>query len=311
MALWRARRTVYKVGVGVQHAGLLLYVVGFSTPYWFYASPGEGSQGLWQYCNGRCHKLQVEEEWFDAVRALLCLTLIVNLMACVLAVYDNCLKKYNPLSYSLSRRVEITTAAAGLMGACGLSVYTIMMELHYQEYSRHYFGPAYAVTATGCALALLAAVLLCATGSSLRQDYVTLMTPAKQQRQQHISVTYHSTSRGLPPPPQAGGFGFGGTPAPAWSPTPPVYTAAPNQHHEMPSYYMRQQQQPPLFSFGYPPSEFSDPSVPGYPPPLAPVPASVYPSASGSLQPVAPPPRLPPPYVPPTAPPAHSSSFLD
>ena len=61
MGLWTVRKTLYKLAVAGLFAGFLLYLVGFSTPYWFYASPSEGSQGLWQYCNGRCHKLEVEE----------------------------------------------------------------------------------------------------------------------------------------------------------------------------------------------------------------------------------------------------------
>lgn len=292
MALWGVRRAVYKVGVGVQHLGFLLFVVGFSTPFWFYASPGEGSQGLWQYCNGRCHKLQVEEEWFEAVRALLCLTLIVYLVACALAVCDNCLKKYDPLTYKPSRRIEITTAAAGLMGAVGMSVYSIMMEVDYQEYTRKHFGPAYGVTIAGCALALIAAVILSTTGASLLQtDYVTLRTPAGRS----VMVMYQATSHGPT-------TNFVGTPAPAWNPGPPP----PPAYNHMPSYMP-----PKASTSGYQfPVEFSDPSRSGYTP-AAPM---YYQGSSGqdvmTMTKAGPTSSRPPPYHSPSAPSA-SHSFIE
>ncbi|XP_076456479.1 uncharacterized protein LOC143290831 [Babylonia areolata] len=164
MALWKARRVVYKLGVLGLYAGFLLYIVGFSTPYWFYATPSQGSQGLWEYCNGRCHKLEVEEEWFEAVRAVLCITLIVYMAACVLVMYDNCLAKYDPLTYKRSYRVEIVTVIAGVCGVSGLAVYTLMMKKVYVEYKHNHFGHAYVITGAGCGASFLIALLLAASG---------------------------------------------------------------------------------------------------------------------------------------------------
>ncbi|KAL8625254.1 hypothetical protein ACOMHN_030012 [Nucella lapillus] len=291
MALWGARRAVYKVGVMVQHLGFLLFVVGFSTPFWFYASPGDGSQGLWQYCNGRCHKLQVEEEWFEGVRALLCLTLIVYLVACGLAVCDNCLKKYDPLTYRTSRRIEITTAAAGLMGAVGMSVYSIMMEVDYQEYTRKYFGAAYGVTIAGCGLALTAAVILSASGASpLQNDYVTLRTPAGRS----VMVMYQATSHG----PATTNFSAG-TPAPAWNPTssspPPAYDNTPSYMHKQAS----------ASGYNGVPVAFSDPSRASYP-----APAPVFQGPGSNDVKAGPSARIPPPYLPPSAPPG-THAFIE
>ena len=58
-------------------------------------------------------------DWFELVRALLCITLIVYVSACVIAIYDNWLAKYDPATDTPSRRVEIVTAVAGQPRHCG------------------------------------------------------------------------------------------------------------------------------------------------------------------------------------------------
>lgn len=301
MALWSVRRPLYKVGLMVQHLGLLLFLVGFSTPFWFHASPREGSQGLWHYCNGQCHRLQVEEEWFEVVRVCLCLTLIVYLMACVLAVYGNCLKKYDPLTYKHSRRIEITTAAAGLLGSVSMAVYTIMMKVNYQEYVHSSFGSAYGVTMGGCVLALLAAALLCATARPLQQTHVTLAIPVRQPS----VMTYRSTSPShtTPATPQSPFFAEAGTPAPAWNPppTPPPY--------KLPS-YMPHQHPPHARGCGYGfPTEFSNPVYPTFSSSSS---SSALPPSYPCPNPTGPAPGTrPPPYNIHPSVPSAPSAFLD
>jgi hypothetical protein len=48
------------------------------------------------------------------VRALLCIAFIAYLSGCVLALYENCLIKYDPLSYKPNRLPEVITAMAGM-----------------------------------------------------------------------------------------------------------------------------------------------------------------------------------------------------
>ncbi|XP_070184536.1 uncharacterized protein [Littorina saxatilis] len=188
MSLWSARKPLYKLGVFGVYVGFVLFMVGFSLPYWFYASPSEGSQGLWQYCNGMCRELQVEQDWFELVRALLCITLIAYFAACALAIYDNCLIKYDPLTYKPARRMEIVTLVTGLLGGSSMAVYTVMMKIEYKEYPRNYFGVSYDITIAACGLAFLLAALLSVTGSTQAQ-HVQLTSPGHR-----FVMTYQSTS---------------------------------------------------------------------------------------------------------------------
>lgn len=50
-----------------------------------------------------------------------------------------------------------------------MAVYTIMMKVQYKEYPKNYFGGAYVTTAASCGVALVAAVVMSATGATRTQ----------------------------------------------------------------------------------------------------------------------------------------------
>ena len=52
-------------------------------------------------------------DWFQMVRALLCIAYIVYLAACTLTLYANCCIKYDPLAYNPTRVPAFLTGISG------------------------------------------------------------------------------------------------------------------------------------------------------------------------------------------------------
>nr|KAG5707750.1 hypothetical protein BaRGS_003325 [Batillaria attramentaria] len=112
--------------------------------------------------------------WFETVRVLMCVVLILYFSACVLALYDNCLAKYDPLTFTITRRVEIATAAAGLLGVIGLAVYTVMMKLSNSSFRFTEFSGSYVATSTSVTIAVIVAAAMWLTNTVQPQDGTVL-----------------------------------------------------------------------------------------------------------------------------------------
>lgn len=203
MALWSARKAFFKLSFLFLFIGFVVFVVGFSTPFWYNTGHG-GIQGLWQYCFDMCRRLEVEEAWFEVVRVLLCVELILYFAACVLALYDNCLATYDPLTFTITRRVEIATAAAGVMGGVGLAVYTVMMKLQHASGRAFHvteFSGSYAATSISCTIALIVSAIMWVTNTVQPPDGTVLTgTCQGPGGQQTMVMTYQSTMPSAYPP---------------------------------------------------------------------------------------------------------------
>ncbi|PVD39028.1 hypothetical protein C0Q70_01655 [Pomacea canaliculata] len=99
-------------------------------------------------------------DWFEAVRALECLAVIIYFTACVVAMYDNCLAEYDPCTPP-SRRVEVVTCVAGMTGVAGLVIYSVMMDIN--RSADYVFGWSHTLTSAGLSTAFLVVILMAVT----------------------------------------------------------------------------------------------------------------------------------------------------
>ncbi|XP_013397472.1 lens fiber membrane intrinsic protein [Lingula anatina] len=90
----------YKASLITSPIALLLFVIGFATPYWVAGSYKvvvdiEVNSGLWEKClAGNCFAPS-NEDWLDASRAMACLGLLCAIITVVLAALYVCVSRFD------------------------------------------------------------------------------------------------------------------------------------------------------------------------------------------------------------------------
>ncbi|XP_076459792.1 uncharacterized protein LOC143292955 [Babylonia areolata] len=161
MKRWGLRHRGFRVGfIGVVVCSIF-YVVGFAAPAW------KNTMGLWMSCSSS-HKMCVTHSshtssmipaaWFEAVRALECLSLISILLCVAAEVYMDFLSNPSP-DRRLVELLALIGGTCGLMGCIIFAVYTPLPSgrmAHYEVYLSWGFGLA---TASSCFLIAFSSVI--------------------------------------------------------------------------------------------------------------------------------------------------------
>ncbi|KAL8592703.1 hypothetical protein ACOMHN_037643 [Nucella lapillus] len=159
MKRWGLRHRGFRVGFIGLAVCSVFFVIGFAAPAW------KNTTGLWMSCS-HTHKLCVTHihssmifpAWFDAVRALECLTLICILLCLASEVYMDFVSQPSP-DRRLVELFALVGGTCGLIGSIIFAVYTPLSgsrSSYYEVYLSWGFGLA---TASSCFLVAFASII--------------------------------------------------------------------------------------------------------------------------------------------------------
>ncbi|KAK7090232.1 uncharacterized protein [Littorina saxatilis] len=181
MSAFSSRSLGYKIGVVCLFLLTVMFLVGFSAPFWIenpnsngydsnlfldveYYSKVKNTTGLWMYCETRldtgesqCHAFHGDiEAWLHGVRAVECGCLILLVAACVICLAFNCCRS-QPGEHN--RTLEVVAAIGGLLGLIGIIVYNVMENnaIGEQDIS---FSWAFYFTTVVCSVVVIVAVII-------------------------------------------------------------------------------------------------------------------------------------------------------
>ncbi|KAL8610506.1 hypothetical protein ACOMHN_060426 [Nucella lapillus] len=176
-AVFLRRPMGYKVGVVVLEFSLLLFVVGFASPYWYHLSSSllyiHG--GLWQVCVQAvilkvCNDtLEGGPRWLAIVQALQCMSLICLILSLFYAMLVNLVQR-RPKH---TRLLEILASLASALGLAGTVLFISQSESLLVTLRVHGLVKkpavqwALAVSLASSVLCLIASVLIAINNSSI------------------------------------------------------------------------------------------------------------------------------------------------
>ncbi|KAK7095513.1 uncharacterized protein [Littorina saxatilis] len=234
--VFHQRTRGYQAGVALLFTSLTLFVIGFSTKYWFHLSGISEENGvfvsnfgLWEVCTSgtrpqkfvvcRYWSIARVSRWFSSVRMLECAGLINLAIACVTTYLVNF-----PYPETDGGGVRYSATAAGMVGLLGCAVFAVNSSgngvltrraaragVQCLEYRVDW---SFYLTLIASVLAVLAAVMVRALNGPLAEEgnEITIATVATDsqgrsqsysavpayERQRHLHVAYQAMAE--PPP---------------------------------------------------------------------------------------------------------------
>uniref|UniRef100_A0A0B6ZLC8 Uncharacterized protein n=1 Tax=Arion vulgaris TaxID=1028688 RepID=A0A0B6ZLC8_9EUPU len=149
MVVWQDRRLTYKMGfIGVT-LGVLMFIVGFCAPSWAqYSVPSRDdlfTMGLWQKCTvgmGVC-TLSIDTDspgWLKAVRALMCISILFAVAACIIGLYCNCILKVQLSSAFFNKNMETSAMVSVVFCAFGLIIFATQVHTYSGQIGHVFWG---------------------------------------------------------------------------------------------------------------------------------------------------------------------------
>ncbi|XP_013397495.1 uncharacterized protein LOC106164212 [Lingula anatina] len=95
--IWRLSKK-YKVSLVTSFLGLLVFIIGFSTPHWAVLDGKQKtvSVGLWEICfDGYCDYLGIVGGWLAVTRTLECIGFIFILKALIVSLVYVCVPRFD------------------------------------------------------------------------------------------------------------------------------------------------------------------------------------------------------------------------
>ncbi|XP_076470736.1 uncharacterized protein LOC143300729 [Babylonia areolata] len=188
MSAFSSRTGGYKTGVFMLFLFTIVFLVGFSAPFWTHSEKLDGSvdqftcdEGLWMICTSVKFYVVAFEEcigygvagfpgWFHAVRVMEGLCTIGLIIACIYALVTNCCRSFPG---PRSRFLEIMAGVSGCLGFIGCMVYVGMTGEESPSYNpyttptliflrtkEHHLVWAFFLAAVGSGLVVIAAIVI-------------------------------------------------------------------------------------------------------------------------------------------------------
>ncbi|XP_076467009.1 uncharacterized protein LOC143298157 [Babylonia areolata] len=192
MAVFSSRPLLYKIGLVGLLASSLLYLIGFSSPYWVTVDSGRfrSSSGLWMACIADvCANLGVANlyMWFHITRFLETVGLLILMLTCGYDLLANFLLKAS----TYSKNLEVLAIVGGLLAFSGAMVFVGKfhdLELYSYYPSNRKLSWALILASIGSAGAFVSAIIVTvsnnATPNTSQQGVVVQQHQLQHQQQQ-------------------------------------------------------------------------------------------------------------------------------
>ncbi|KAK7112015.1 uncharacterized protein [Littorina saxatilis] len=169
MVSFSQRPICYQVGVFLLLGATALFLGGMASPWWAQTYSEAQNQvirhsGLWQGCSSsaeeECTSIEAPD-WFRAVQVLQCTGLVAMLAACAFAVFTNCCLD----NVMYSRRLEIMTAAGGVLGVVSCLLYVAKTSHILKTNSHIGYSWAFGIDFGASVLVIFVAVIIALSSS--------------------------------------------------------------------------------------------------------------------------------------------------